>query len=61
MIQWTEKLKWLYPTAAGTMKSRLEEYHFLKNQYLRVCNELRKYARISYKKDYYLLRSIPSV
>jgi transposase len=54
MTQWIEKLKWLYPTAAGTMKSRLEEYHFFKNQYLQVCNDLRKYARTNYKKDYYL-------
>ncbi|RYZ29746.1 MAG: IS110 family transposase, partial [Chitinophagaceae bacterium] len=61
MIQWIEKLKWLYPTAASTMKSRLEEYHFLKKQYLDVCNDLRKYARTNYRKDYYLLRSIPGV
>lgn len=61
MILWIQKLKWIYPTAASTMKSRLEEYHFLKNQYLQVCNDLRKYARTSYKKDYYLLRSIPGV
>jgi transposase len=61
MTQWIEKLQWLYPTAASTMKSRLEEYHFLKKQYLQVCNDLRKYARTIYKKDYYLLRSIPGV
>lgn len=26
-----------------------------------ICNELRSYARKHYKKDYYLLRSIPGV
>lgn len=61
MIVWIGKLKWLYPTAARTMKSRLEEYHFLRQEYLQICNELRKYARTCYKKDYYLLRSIPGV
>jgi transposase len=61
MTTWIEKLKWLYPTAAGTMKSRLEEYHFLWTEYLHICNELRSYARKQYKKDYYLLRSIPGV
>jgi transposase len=61
MITWIAKLKWLYPTAAHTMKSRLEEYLFLKKEYLHICNELRSYARKHYKKDYYLLRSIPGV
>ena len=61
MTHWIEKLKWLYPTAAATMKSRLDEYHFLRGEYLGVCNELRSYARNQYKKDYYLLRSIPGI
>jgi transposase len=61
MIHWIEKLKWLYPSAAVTMKSRLDEYSFLKQQYLHICTELRSYARKHYKKDYYLLRSIPGV
>ena len=61
MIAWIQKLKWLYPTAANTMKSRLDEYHFLHAEYLQICNDLRKYARTCYKKDYYLLRSIPGV
>ncbi|ANE52294.1 IS110 family transposase [Flavisolibacter tropicus] len=58
---WLSKLKWRYPTAAQTMKSRLDEYDFLRKQYLSVCNELRSYARKNYRKDYYLLRSIPGV
>jgi transposase len=61
MIQWTENLLWLHSTAATTMKSRLEEYRFLKKEYLHICNELRSYARNNYKKEYYLLRSIPGV
>lgn len=61
MIGWIEKLKWLYPSAAATMQSRLEEYGFLKKQYLHICNELRGYARKHYKKEYYLLRSVPGV
>jgi transposase len=43
------------------MKSRLPEYGFLHQEYLRICNELRKYACTSCRKDYYLLRSIPGV
>jgi len=61
MTAWIVKLKWLYPTAAQTMKSRLTEYYFLRTEYLHICNELRSCARKNYRKDYYLLRSIPGV
>jgi transposase len=61
MIEWVRKVKWLHLTASCTMESRLEEYAFLKKQYLHICNELRGYARKHYRKDYYLLRSIPGV
>jgi len=33
----------------------------VRGEYLGVCNELRCYARKQYKKDYYLLRSIPGI
>jgi transposase len=61
MITWTEKIKWLYPTAAQAMQSRLREYQFLKKEYLETCNELRSYTRKNYKKEYYLLRTIPGI
>lgn len=61
MIAWLKKLQWLYKPAAITMQSRISEYYFLHSEYLNICNELRSYARTSYKKDYYLLRSIPGV
>jgi len=61
MIQWIENLRWLYKPAAATMQSRINEYKFLKKEYLSICNELRSYTRSSFKKDYYLLRSIPGV
>jgi transposase len=32
-----------------------------KKQYLHICTELRGYVRKHYKKDYYLLRSVPGV
>lgn len=61
MIQWLTNLSWLYAPAALTMQSRINEYEFLRQEYLRICNELRHYARTGYRKDYYLLRSIPGV
>lgn len=60
-LEWLSGVKWLYPSAGEALNSRLHEYRFLHSEYLRVCNELRAYARRHYKKDYYLLRSIPGV
>lgn len=60
-IQWLHALKWSYSTATQAMQSRLGEYSFLWQEYLRICNELRAYARKHYRKDYYLLRSVPGV
>jgi transposase len=61
MIQWLHKVKWSHTPATLSLKSRLEEYAFLRKEYLHICNELRSYARKNYRKDYYLLRTIPGV
>jgi transposase len=61
MIQWLHKLKWTYEPAAQSLKSRISEYEFLHKEYLHVSNLLRSYARKHYRKDYYLLRSVPGV
>jgi transposase len=61
MIQWVYKQKWSHAPANFTMKSRLEEYLFLRKQYLEVGKELRSYARKNFKKDYYLLRTVPGI
>ena len=61
MIQWVYKQRWSYAPATEAMKSRLEEYLFLRKQYLHVGNELRSYARKNFKKDYYLLRTVPGI
>ncbi|HEV7333634.1 MAG TPA: IS110 family transposase [Flavisolibacter sp.] len=60
-IQWLHKQRWSYSPATEALKSRLSEYQFLRKEYLHVCNELRAYARKQYRKEYYLLRSIPGV
>jgi transposase len=60
-LVWLSKVKWSYASASETLKSRLKEYAFLHKEYLHICNELRSYARKCYKKDYYLLRSVPGV
>lgn len=60
-IQWLYKQRWSYSPATEALKSRLAEYVFLRKEYLHICNELRAYARKQYRKEYYLLRSIPGV
>jgi transposase len=60
-IQWLHKQRWSYPPATEALKSRLQEYNFLHKEYLHICNELRAYARKQYRKEYYLLRSVPGV
>ncbi len=43
------------------MDSMLLEYEFIDSQVRKVSNELRAYCRKHYKKDYYLLRSVPGI
>lgn len=61
MLTWLGQRHWSYAPANTTMHSRLQEYAFLKREYLYISNELRAYARKNYRQDYYLLRSIPGV
>jgi transposase len=61
MIKWLEELQWSYQPTLLTMQSRIKEYQFLHKEYLLISNELRSYARKYYKKDYYLLRSVPAI
>jgi len=60
-LHWLQGQRWSYPPATEALRSRLSEYQFLRKEYLHICNELRAYARKQYRKEYYLLRSIPGV
>lgn len=59
--QWIANLPWTYPTARFTMVSKLSLHDAIYQQYLAAANELRLYCRQHYKKDYYLLKSIPGI
>lgn len=61
MIAWIEKIPWDYETAAVCTGSILNEYDFTDGQVKYVSNEIRKYCRIHYKKDYYLLMTVPGI
>ena len=58
---WLKDLSFDYPTMDYCMGTRLEAYDFVDKQLRGVSVKLRGYCRKHYKKDYYLLRSVPGV
>lgn len=60
-IDWMKHIGWHYKPATITMNSKLIILQTLHTEYLNSANELRKYCRTHYKKDYYLLKSIPGI
>jgi len=61
MKSWISSLQWKFSPGAESMQSRLRQLDFLWNEQLHVSNELRAYCRKHYKKDYYLLKSVPGI
>ncbi|MBK9980972.1 MAG: IS110 family transposase [Saprospiraceae bacterium] len=59
--KWIESLSMENETAKSAIRSRLLQFEFLDKSVREVSNELRKYCRTHYKKDYTLLRSIPGI
>ena len=59
--KWIKEQKFKYSTAKKSLSSMLEEYEFLDHQMRDTSNDLRAYCRKHYKKDYYLLRSVPGI
>ena len=61
MKTWLSSIKWQYTSAAEVIKSRLKQLDFLWYEELHISTELRAYCRKHYKKDYYLLKSVPGI
>ncbi|HKZ64716.1 MAG TPA: IS110 family transposase [Chitinophagaceae bacterium] len=59
--RWIDELTFENETVKTAMKSRKAQFEFLESSMREVSNELRKYCRRHYKKDYMLLRSIPGI
>ncbi len=59
--RWLDDLEFEYPTAKATLESRMRSFRFLDQELRDVSTALRTYCRKQYKKDYYLLRSIPGI
>ncbi len=60
-LLWIKERAWSYPTGKESLHSKLKHYEFAYKELLHVSNELRAYVRKAYKKDYYLLRSVPGI
>lgn len=61
MKDWLQSLAWKYKTGSAVMRSRLKQLEFLWYEELHISTALRAYCRKFYKKDYYLLKSIPGI
>ena len=60
-IAWIENLEWKYETGQESLQSKLRQLQFSYHEWLAVSNSLRAYVRKYYRKDYYLLRSVPGI
>ena len=60
-IDWIWSINWNYTPGYDTMCSMLEQYEFTSIQIKEVSNQIRKYCRSHFKKDYNLLRSVPGI
>lgn len=58
---WIDDLTFVYPSARKTLDSRMRSFRFIDQELRDVSSEIRAYCRKHYKKDYYLLRSIPGI
>lgn len=58
---WIDGLEFKHITSKESLKSRMRYFRFIDKDLRLVSNQLRAYCRKHYKKDYYLLKSIPGI
>jgi len=58
---WIRALTFDHPTLKESLVSRMRSFDFFDQELRHVSNELRAYYRKHYKKDYFLLRSVPGI
>jgi len=58
---WIDSLEFVHATARETFDSRMRSFRFIDKELRDVSTKLRAYCRKHYKKDYYLLRSVPGI
>jgi transposase len=60
-IEWIQTQKMSYETGTEKINFLLKRFNFMHYELLNISNQLRAYARKHYKKDYYLLMSVPGI
>lgn len=60
-VDWLWSITWNYKPGYYTMSSMLEQYDFTYDQIKEVSNQIRKYCRNHFRKDYNLLRTVPGI
>jgi len=60
-LDWLDQIKFSTISGDLALKGKLRMYRFIKSEYLEIANQMRSYCRKEYKKDYYLLKSIPGI
>lgn len=60
-IIWVREQKYKYEPGQLSMDILLKRYDFMNKELLGISTLLRAYARKHYKKDYYLLKSVPGI
>jgi len=58
---WVKRQEWDHPTAKYMMQSNIKQVEYLHYEINDVANQLRKYCRGHYKREYDLLRTIPGI
>lgn len=58
---WIDNLEFNYSIGKESLKSKMRSFRFIDKELREVSNQLRAYCRKHYKKDYYLLKSIPGI
>lgn len=58
---WVDEVTFKYPSARETLDSRMRSFRFIDQELRDVSTKMRAYCRKHYKKDYYLLKSIPGI
>jgi len=60
-LMWLDEINFSTISGNLALKGKLRMYRFIKSEYLEIANQMRAYCRKEYKKEYYLLKSIPGI
>lgn len=60
-LEWLGDIDFGFPNTNRTLKSMLNQYNYIDQEIKDLSNDIRKYCKKHYTKDYMLLRSVPGI